>query len=363
MANQTKSRGSFRAVLVAIIFLGAASAQAANHYVRAGAAGSANGNDWSNAYAALPASLVRGDVYYIAAGSYGARDFDDAHSGTAVITIKKAVAADHGTDTGWLAAYAGQAVFQSSLHFKKGYYVFDGQTRNESDWFDGAAYGFRVDHNNKDQNIQIFNQNNNTNNVTIKYVYVNAIVGNLPSTTIGRYAVTTDTQGGPINTGLVFSRMFVNGSNNVWLLRTTNGAILEYSASQNADGNSANHGEVVNLYYSADNAVIRYNFFRDEYVPNGSTAMIALTYSSGQRIYGNTFSNFRSGDGAIGWNSPGNDSNSATGGAGGIALAPGSGTNFAYNNVWTNCGNINISSIHDYNAFRTPTRIARRTRS
>src|SRR5262245_7797716 len=79
--------------------------EAATRYVRAGAAGANTGADWTNAYSVLPATLVRGDVYYLADGSYPGYIFDDASSGTTLITIKKATVNDHGTDTGWLASY------------------------------------------------------------------------------------------------------------------------------------------------------------------------------------------------------------------------------------------------------------------
>ena len=45
--------------------------QAANHYVRAGATGSADGTDWTNAFTDLPATLTRGDTYFVADGTYG----------------------------------------------------------------------------------------------------------------------------------------------------------------------------------------------------------------------------------------------------------------------------------------------------
>ena len=113
----------------------------ASHYVRQGATG--NGSDWTNAYSNLPDSLTRGDTYYISDGSYGGYTFDDANSGTSVITVKKAIAADHGTDTGWNSGYGdGQAVF-SDMQFATGYYVIDGQRRNENDWQDVSGYGFR----------------------------------------------------------------------------------------------------------------------------------------------------------------------------------------------------------------------------
>ncbi len=103
----------------------------ANHYVREGAGGSADGSDWTNAWVTLPAALTRGDTYYIADGTYTGYDFDDALDGTTYIYIKKATAADHGTETGWDSAYGdGQAAFaragDSVWVVLRGYYVFDG---------------------------------------------------------------------------------------------------------------------------------------------------------------------------------------------------------------------------------------------
>jgi hypothetical protein len=116
---------------------------AADHYVRPGGTGS--GADWTNAYANLPATLIRGDRYFLADGSYGSYTFDDANSGALEITIVKATAGDHGTDAGWSAAYGdGQAVF-SHWNIYTDYYTFDGVTRN-ADWRQGAvsAYGIKV---------------------------------------------------------------------------------------------------------------------------------------------------------------------------------------------------------------------------
>lgn len=118
--------------------------EAANRYVRAGATGAADGTDWNNAYATLPATLTRGDTYYVADGSYGAYTFDDAVSGTTVITIQRATVANHGTDVGWSNTYAdGQTAF-GQLTFMRSFYVIDGMTRNENDWQDVASYGLRV---------------------------------------------------------------------------------------------------------------------------------------------------------------------------------------------------------------------------
>lgn len=118
---------------------------AANHYVRSGARGANNGGDWTNAYTSLPSNLIRGDVYYIADGTYVSYNFNDAASGTQVITIKKAIASDHGTQTGWQSTFGdGEAVFQSATtvwQFNTPYYVVDGQKGSGKN---PGGYGFRV---------------------------------------------------------------------------------------------------------------------------------------------------------------------------------------------------------------------------
>ena len=108
------------------------SASAANRYIRAGATGSQSGTDWNNAYTDLPTTLVRGDTYYIADGNYGSWTLDDNASGTTYIYIKKATAADHGTDVGWNSSYGvGQAVLRP-IRFARppsgngGYYDING---------------------------------------------------------------------------------------------------------------------------------------------------------------------------------------------------------------------------------------------
>ena len=98
-------------------------------YVKPGATGSNNGSDWNNAYTALPSSMVRGAVYYLAAGNYGTRTFNTPNSGTNVITIRAATVASHGTDVGWSSGFAGQVVFTADCTVASDYWTFDGQTR------------------------------------------------------------------------------------------------------------------------------------------------------------------------------------------------------------------------------------------
>jgi hypothetical protein len=341
---------------------------AANHYVRAGASGNGSGNDWSNAYPSLPQTLVRGDTYYVAAGNYPAYYFNDPLSGSSLITIKKAIASDHGTDTGWQAAYANQAIFNSILRFDTGNYVFDGQTRNESDWFDAASYGFQVYHNNTElQNIVIGATNTAAaSNVTIKHTYINAPYKKVPwDRGIRQYAVDTDTWGGDgtgPHTGLVFTRMYVRGSNNVWFLRNTNGAIVEYSASEGVQSTPANHGEIVNLYYTGANATIRYNKWKDAYIGHGGTALVAITNphketANGLSFYGNIVWDFEVSDASIGYGGITSNNkvfnNTFIRGVGwnsGVVWGQGT-NNLTYNNLFINCKTVRIDGTHNYNAF------------
>lgn len=86
----------------------------------------------------LPSSLVRGDVYYLADGSYSGYTFSTANSGTTRIVIKKAQAYDYGQSAqgcsndlsaGWNAASlgSGQATFSSfNGGPTQGYVTLDG---------------------------------------------------------------------------------------------------------------------------------------------------------------------------------------------------------------------------------------------
>ena len=139
MLNQPQSLARFLTTLAAVLLLGVMDAQAANRYVRAGAAGANNGTDWTNAYTTLPATLTRGDVYYVADGTYGDYTFSTPASGTTLITIKKAAVADHGTATGWLDTYGDGQTTWSGWSINTGYWTIDGVTGSGT-----SGYGFVV---------------------------------------------------------------------------------------------------------------------------------------------------------------------------------------------------------------------------
>ena len=156
-------------------------------------------------------------------------------SGTSVVTVKKASPADHGTGTGWVTSYGtDQAVFASHINIQTGYFVLDGQYRNEGDWFDGAAYGFKIQHFGDWQHLVIRATNSLVplSNITIKYfLYIAAVVGQLPPSGQGYrpFAIDTETLSSTIrNVNYVFSRVYVDGSNNPFFVRTLTSSIIEY---------------------------------------------------------------------------------------------------------------------------------------
>lgn len=104
--------------LLLLLLLASFSTQAANKYVRKGATGANTGADWANAYTELSSvsySGLSGYTLYIAAGSYttGLPYMNSLNN----VTVKRATASDHGTDTGWNSSYDGVVIQESSGKF------------------------------------------------------------------------------------------------------------------------------------------------------------------------------------------------------------------------------------------------------
>jgi hypothetical protein len=125
---------------------------AACHVVKQGGAGNQSGSNWNNALSDFPASLRRGDVYYVAAGTYRGHTFNDPDSGRQTIEIRSVTPSDHCTDVGWNGSYVGSARFinlsknDSVFRFENDYYIINGQYRNP-DWHSG--YGIIIDNRGK----------------------------------------------------------------------------------------------------------------------------------------------------------------------------------------------------------------------
>lgn len=281
-------------------------ADAAVHYVRSGAAGS--GSDWSNAMGNLPATLVRGDTYYIAAGSYGSHTFNDALSGATYIYIKKATAADHGTATGWNSAYAGTATF-GNFTFSKGYYDIDGKVGGgPGSWTSGHGFKITAAASGTGKLITI----NNVTGIRLRHaeIYFNNLVGASTTTATGDliYAISG---GSDI---LVQYCWLHDSARTIFYPITWSNITFEYNRMERNGINwgATNHSELVSAR-QVTNVTFRYNYILDwkstgGLIFGGVVSSAAASTSSNINIYGNVFEWTKNwgdtaNDGAIGsWN-------------------------------------------------------------
>jgi hypothetical protein len=276
-------------IILALFVLGAIPglADAAAHYVRAGASG--NGSDWSNAMGNLPATLVRGDTYYIAAGSYGGYTFDDAVAGSTYIYIKKATAANHGTNTGWNSAYAGTATF-ANLKFTRGYYDLDGQVGGgPGSWTSG--HGFKISSAASGTGKLITVENVTGVRIRHAEVYFNNLVGASTTTASGDliYAV------GGGNDILVQYCWLHDSARTIFYPINWSNITFEFNRMERNGVNwtSGNHSEIFSSR-QVSNVTVRYNYILDwkstgGLMFGGVVSSAAKSISKNLYIYGNIF--------------------------------------------------------------------------
>ena len=381
--NYKKSQ--FKILFLAIIFFGvfglAKSSQAANVYVREGAAGANNGSDWTNAFTELPyhyyfdnyiSDVARGNTYYIADGNYPSYTVNTAVSGTSAITIKKATAANHGTDTGWNSSYGdGQAIFDPQFNIAVSYVTFDGVVGSGSD---ADSYGFRIaTPTNCNQNSTMFTFPNDYQatfyNITVSHV---ALVNcNIPSETYdnrGLYSQSANAY----NMTLSYSYIYGNSCN--FLLRNWHGGTITHNFFEHNWSTAAFHGEQVSPGSCSD-ITFAYNTLKDSFV--GGVGF-HVGNNDGWKVYNNLAYNTDARGVAMGIYGTADDpqqvvTNSTfhhnttaniigSGYGSGIQFA-GNGNlgNTAYNNIFYNCAYPNIyggDMAHDYNAFYNCTNVS-----
>lgn len=271
----------------------AAPVEGADHYVRQGANGNGTGSDWTNACtgfsgACAVSSMVRGDVYYVADGSYGSLLLDRAAAGTNVITIRKATQGAHGTATGWSDSFGdGQAIF-GDIRTLTNYWVFDGQTRNEADWSDAASYGIRIV---GEVHANTINYGMGSSNMVFRYVDV----GGAPSAS---YSSSNPDHGfylggfGVVLSNWTISRSHIHNVNRVpFQLAGASHITIEYSWLGPNWNKETIRGQV-----RASNLIIRHNVLKDGCqngpAAEGCTADIGIWDGGagafdGTQIYGN----------------------------------------------------------------------------
>ena len=175
---------SFRLYYAAFVLLNGcfcvSSAFGACYVVTPSGSGSRSGVDWNNAYAGIPSTLRRGDLYYLADGNYASYTFNTATSGTAVSELRKAQSYDHCTDTGWNTGTMGnsQAVF-TSFDISSSYFTLNGNGTQTTPGCGGApgATVTAAPTNPKDCGIKIaaagnvgLGMNNSAGSYSVKYL-------------------------------------------------------------------------------------------------------------------------------------------------------------------------------------------------
>lgn len=250
-------------------------------YVRQGASG--NGTSWSDAYGTLPATLTRGYVYYIADGTYGSYNCNDANSGSTYIYIVKATQSDHGTDTGWSTSYGdGQAVFNGTLDFDTSYWHWSGQTGGgPGQWETG--FGFRWHQGSSGGKTVRIQQSPYPSYITVEHCELEG-----PGEGSGG---TSDTIYNVGSSHVTFSYCWIHETNRTNIL--VNGSTyftLEYSLISEKYGSDGTHGEHLsaningNAYHT-----YRFNVWRNSGGSNTGVIVIKDSVQNHFDIYGNLF--------------------------------------------------------------------------
>jgi hypothetical protein len=304
----------FGAVLLFQSSAQAACPDAANNagYVRAGATGTGSGADWTNADPNLPAGLIRGCTYYVAAGSYPSYTFSTADSGTTPIVVQAATTTAHGTSTGWSPSYgvdiSGSATFACStscgkvIGFGSDYWVFNGAYR--TNWTSG--YGFHVSNTNGVAQATIGDVGN-VHDITIAY---SEIEGSHPTSDsspgVGSYLIefANEDSGGTFY-DILIDHDYVHDGYTAFYLKGTgtssstnaNNVTIQYSYAMHTYSSSTYHGELCACSQGLKNFAIRYSYWVDSSTHANGTAVIATPsgggYQSGNQnngpwyIYGN----------------------------------------------------------------------------
>lgn len=350
-------------------------ASAQVRYVRAGATGNNTGTDWANAMPSMPAQFVRGDTYYIADGAYGTVKFNTPLSGTALITLKKATIADHGTATGWSDSYGDGIATFTQFNFSTGYYLIDGQVGGgPAAWGTGHGFAVVAPGNTSIKLMQV--SASNIHNITVRhtrfsYEYNRKMSYRNASIARGQDILYNASYGGMVNWTFSYC-YFERPGRTHFLTRSTGHSnwVVEYSfLEKSGHGDGAQHSELWSHYATLDspatgtvtNVTIRYNYVLDWV----STGGFMFAGGTDIKVYGNIFrwssnwgttalhgvcSNWSSPYGKTTWKIY-NNTFIDLGTAGRLGYG-GANDGVAYNNIWWNStGNI-YGLAHDYNWFQ-----------
>jgi hypothetical protein len=275
------------------------SAKAVDLCVRPTATGNGTGMDWSNALGG-GFTPVRGNRYFIAGGTYGARVWNIANAGTSTITIKKATDSEHGPEAGWASSLgAGRAHWVGGWVISTDYWVFDGGLR-DTNWMSGATeqYGFRVSNSGKGAKAIRLDDGSGNGGDYVSFENVDAAGGG-QGTGFGDDVV----YGLTGNKGIVFRACALRDSDRTIFLQRGewSGLLVEYCYMARNNSTPTTHGELLSDTGS-DNQTFRYNVIEDIEgtgvwaVLNGTGTKSAANTASGWRIHGNIIRSTGSGE-------------------------------------------------------------------
>lgn len=275
-----------RLVLLFILAL-ASPVFAANHYIRDGGSGSTTGTgdcaDWTGTHACdtLPATLVRGDTYYIAGGTYSGKTLT-MPSGTTTITIKRALIADHGTATGWQDSYSATANWGPLDVSSFGNLAIDGRDDSGNPGgihitFAAGEYGFKY--------------NDDVPNISLQYLDIEGPNTGLTNCAIGVWASGDFSS----KSGLTIAHNKIHGTDTLIQTHTITDVTIEYNELYNTHSTSQCHGNVALVQKVTTGGIFRYNYVHDWEVEGFFITFPGAMYDSSQNqqwdIYGNLFVN------------------------------------------------------------------------
>ena len=287
------------------------SGQSQNVYcVGPAASGNGSGSDWNNVKG-WSSSPNRGDTWYLEGGTYPGETFSVADNGS-LITIKKAIASDHVTSTGWTSAMAAQAVFASGLTFTTGNWVFDGQVPQNTNWDQNAAdYGFAF-------TAQLCNDihlgpsaSGTATNYVIAHFSSPGYSGDPASGSCGgnAFCISTTSASSEVDNVTVSNCLMNDWQNDVaTTAQTDKNWLVQGNVMLNTAYYSDAHSECISENYgTAQYITIRYNLFQND---TGTAIIVPALNGTGANsnwyIYGNVFKGCSSGgNGIIGTGSGG----------------------------------------------------------
>lgn len=296
------------AILILLCILGAGSAFASGgacFVVTPSGSGAMTGANWNNAFAGIPKTLVRGDIYYLADGSYGSYTFSTADSSTTTVEIRKAQSYDNCTSTGWNTSTMGssQAVFATAptaFKISNDYFILNGNGQQSSPGCGGTPStpttepatpsdcGIRVDNSSCSGsgmgscNYAIATTSTGLQNITLEYVEVAGKGDNVSENGLIGNSITN----------AVFNHVFGRNTGCDFIQWVGPNQLVEFSYwwVTNTSNSDTCHPQYESFYGSTGNDTEHDNVYRDI---NGS-AVISFTAPSagahsGLVLYNNVF--------------------------------------------------------------------------